>query len=99
MPKALRLYIFGLVSAAAIALVATSLVVRPDPRVSLWQSPDPGPLGIGLGIAFWTAITLLASALPVQLPGGTLLAVSIAPVIVAMNLGGPAVAAWVALIG
>src|SRR5204863_1571732 len=59
----------------------------------------PDGVAIGIGIAFWIAITLLASALPVQLPGGTLLAVSIAPVIVAMNLGGPAVAAWVALIG
>ena len=101
MSKALKLYIFWLVATAALATVATSLVVGPDPQIAITLGPAANPSGaeIGLGIAFWIAITLMASALPVELPGGTQLAVSIAPVIVAMNLGGPAVAAWVAWIG
>jgi putative nucleotidyltransferase with HDIG domain len=96
MPKALKLYIAGLVTAAAIAVVATSLAVSPKPEIGLGGSE---PLNVGLGIAFWTLITLVASALPIVLPGGSMVAVSMAPVIVAMNLGGPAAAAWVALIG
>ena len=99
MPKALKLYIVGLVTTAAIATVVTSLVVAPDPRIAIVAGSMPGQVDLALGIAFWTLITLLASALPVELPGGTQLAVTTAPVIVAMNLGGPTVAAWVALIG
>jgi putative nucleotidyltransferase with HDIG domain len=99
MSKALRLYIAGLVASAAVATVVTSLLAAPDPRIAITGAPNPGAGDIALGIGFWLLITLLASALPVELPGGTRLAVSIAPVIVAMNLGGPAVAAWVAIIG
>ena len=99
MSKALKLYIFGLVSAAAVATVVTSLVVPPDPRIAITGGNNPSSLSIAVGILFWIALTLMASALPVELPGGTRLAVAIAPGIVAMNLGGPAVGAWVALIG
>jgi len=97
--KALKLYIFGLVSAAAVATVVTSLVVPPDPRIAITGANNPSSLSIAAGIVFWVALTLLASALPVELPGGTRLAVAIAPGIAAMSLGGPAVGAWVALIG
>jgi len=96
MPKALKLYIAGLVTAAAIAVVVTGLAVSPKPEIGLGGS---GPLNVLLGITFWTVITVVASALPIVLPGGSMVAVSMAPVIVAMNLGGPAAAAWVALIG
>ncbi len=99
MPKALKLYIVGLVSIAALATVGTSLVVPIDGRIAIIAGAVPGPLDIGLGIVFWTLVSLLASALPVELPGGTKLAVATAPIIVAMNLGGPTVAAWVTLIG
>jgi len=99
MPKALKLYIAGLVSAAAVAAVVASLAVPVDTRVALTGGATPGPVDVLAGIAFWTLITLLASAVPISLPGGTLLAVSMAPLIAVMNLGGPAVAAWVALIG
>jgi putative nucleotidyltransferase with HDIG domain len=44
-------------------------------------------------------MTAMASALPVQMPRGSIVSVAIAPIIVSMNLGGPAVAGWVALIG
>ena len=48
---------------------------------------------------FWTVLTLVASALPVQLPRGTQQAVAMAPIMAAMLLGGPAVGGWVAAIG
>ncbi len=44
-------------------------------------------------------MTLLASALPVQMPRGSLVNTSIAPIVAAMSLGGPTAAGWVALIG
>jgi putative nucleotidyltransferase with HDIG domain len=99
MPTALKLYIIGLVSTAALATVSTSLAVPIDGHIALTGGLPPSTLDVIAGIAFWTAITLLASAIPIRLPGGTLLALSTAPIIVAMNLGGPTVAAWVALIG
>ncbi|MFL5680582.1 MAG: HD domain-containing phosphohydrolase [Chloroflexota bacterium] len=56
-------------------------------------------LDVLAGIAFWVVVSLFASALPVRMPGGMLIAVSIAPVMAAANLGGPAAAVWVALLG
>src|SRR5262249_42872359 len=41
----------------------------------------------------------VTSALPVKMPRGILIAVSIAPIIAAVSLGGPAAGGWVALIG
>ena len=99
MPTALKLYIIGLVSAAALATVVTSLVVPIDVHIALRGGASPATEDIILGVAFWTAITILASAIPIRLPGGTMVALSTAPIIVAMNLGGPTVAAWVALLG
>ena len=54
---------------------------------------------IALGIGFWMILTLITSALPVKLPLGSHHAVSMAPIIAAMTLGGPAVGGWVAVIG
>ena len=77
-------------------------------RGSRSASPrNPGPVAgepfdaseLGLGIAFWTVLTLIASALPVKLPRGTHQAVALAPLVAAMALGGPAVGGWVAAIG
>jgi putative nucleotidyltransferase with HDIG domain len=96
MPRALKLYIAGLVTFAAAAVVVTSLAVSVSPEIGLGGT---GPINLVLGVAFWTIITLIASALPIVLPGGSMVAVSMAPVIVAMNLGGPAAVAWVALLG
>src|SRR5215813_949615 len=54
---------------------------------------------VALGIGYWVLVTLVTSALPVRLPLGTHQAVSMAPIVAAMVLGGPAVAGWVAAIG
>jgi len=101
MSKALKIYIAGLVAISAVALVGTSLWFGIDPRIAL---EFDGRLGtsdaeIVAGLTFWIVVTLFASALPVRMPGGLLVAVSIAPCIASMNLGGPAAGAIVALIG
>ena len=98
----LRLYIAGLVGAAALGLLATSLVIPLDPHIALEIDGDPsraGALDILAGVGFWIVITLLASALPVRLTDGVQVAVSTAPLMAATLLGGPTAGAWVALIG
>jgi putative nucleotidyltransferase with HDIG domain len=83
-----RRLILACSAAAAIAVAAAALFfpLRPDIE--------------GLtGIAFWTALTLIGSALPVRLPQGTVVSVSAAPVIASVVLGGPFAGAIVALIG
>ena len=103
MPKSLKWYIAGVAALSAIALTAATLVFPVDPAIALQARHDlgrpPSDLEIWAGIAFWTALTLLASGLPVQMRRGSFVAVSIAPVVAAMSLGGPAVAGWVAAIG
>ncbi len=98
MSRGLKLYIAGVVAASAIALGATTLAF-----------PIQGGIGVGfgflgdqsvvIGLVFWTVLTAVASALPVEMPRGSLVAVSIAPLIAATALGGPAAGGWVALLG
>jgi putative nucleotidyltransferase with HDIG domain len=95
MPSSLKLYIAGVAIISAVALVVATLVFPARPDIAM----GPEPAGLWLGVAFWTALTALASALPIELPRGSLIAVANVPIVVAMNLGGPAVAGWVALIG
>jgi len=105
MPKALKLYIAGLVTVSALALVGTSLVFAQQPgtvlgmrvQISVAEPPTVGSVLAGLG--FWILVTLLASAFPVRMPRGTIVSVSTAPIIAAAVLGGPVAAGWVALIG
>jgi putative nucleotidyltransferase with HDIG domain len=105
MPKALKLYIAGLVSLSAVALVGTSLVYVGQSGTVLGMHPDiaitdpANPASTLAGLAFWTILTLLASAFPVRMPRGTLVSVSTAPIVAAAVLGGPIAAGWVALIG
>ena len=102
MPKSLKLLLIGVVAGSAVALVAATLVLGAYGAIAL-PPPAPGqeaPLGdILLGVAFWTALTLVSSALPVQMPRGTQQAVSFAPILASTFLGGPAVGGWVAAIG
>jgi hypothetical protein len=98
MPRSLSIYIAGLVTVGALALAITSFVIPVDSRIRLnvFESESTDIVG---GIAFWTGLTLLASALPVRMPRGLLINTSIAPIVAAMSLGGPTAAGWVALIG
>ena len=105
MPKALKIYITGLVGASAVALVVTSFVFLGKPEYILGMHPaiaafQPATdLTVLLGVAFWTVITLFASAFPVRMPRGTLVSVAIAPIVAAAILGGPVAAGWVAALG
>ena len=101
MPQSLRLYVTGLVIASAAALGVTSLLVGFDPLIALQLDGQPKAtdLEILAGLTFWSAIAIVTSALPVKMSRGTLLAVSFAPIIAAIDLGGPAAGGWVALIG
>ncbi len=102
MPKSLRLYIAGVVVLSAVALVAATLVFPANEDIALnvgLSGESTESVQILLGVAFWTILTLITSALPVRLPLGSHHAVSMAPVIAAMTLGGPAVGGWVAGIG
>jgi putative nucleotidyltransferase with HDIG domain len=101
MPKRLKLYIAVLVVASVFALAATSLLFGILPGIGIEIDGQAGTSGVDIsaGLAFWVVVTLFASALPVRMPGGILVTVSIAPVMAAASLGGPAAAAWVALFG
>ncbi|MGA3056695.1 MAG: HD-GYP domain-containing protein [Candidatus Limnocylindrales bacterium] len=77
-------------------LFAGAVLVFPiDAPISI----DGSAAGVLPGVAFWVALTLAGSSLAVRMPGGTLVDISFAPMVAAMNLGGPAAAGWVALIG
>ncbi|HLX34679.1 MAG TPA: HD-GYP domain-containing protein [Candidatus Limnocylindrales bacterium] len=102
MSRTLRLYLIGLVGAALVALLATSLFVPVDSRIALFVDANAGRAteqGIVGGILFWTALALVASSLPVQLGSGVSFAVSTAPLMASALLGGPTAAAVVGLIG
>lgn len=101
MPRSLKLYIIGLVAGSAIALLAASLAFSVNPRIAIEVDGDPGSSGaeLLLGVGFWTLVALLASAMPVRMPRGMMVTVSIAPLIAATSLGGPAAGGLVALIG
>ena len=82
----------------ALALVFTSLAIPVDTHIRLGVFGSERLDVIG-GIAFWTGLALLASALPVLMPRGFRIDTAIAPIVAAMSLGGPSAAAWVALVG
>ena len=101
MPRPLKLYIAGLVAVSAILLIATSSRINVDPRIAIQfdASTDTSTPEIYLGVAFWVIVMLVSSAMPVTMPRGMVVAVSTAPLIAAMALGGPTAAGWVALLG
>jgi hypothetical protein len=89
------------VGAALVALLITSLVIPIGPGIAIQLDADPAASFFELivGVLFWTAVTFVASAAPVQLSDGVHVAVSTAPIMAAAILGGPTAAAWVALLG
>ena len=106
MPRSLKLYIFGLVVSSAGSLAATSLVfsARPGWVLGIKQDiailpSDHGLASVLGGVLFWILVALCASAMPVRMPRGTIVAVSIAPIVAAMSLGGPVAAGWVGAVG
>jgi putative nucleotidyltransferase with HDIG domain len=98
MTRTLALFIAGLVALSALALVAASLLYGFDSRIAIPVGSSQA-VGIAFGLLFWIVVTLITSALPVEVPGGVMIALGVAPCLAAMNLGGPAAGGWVALIG
>jgi hypothetical protein len=90
-----------LVGAATSALLLTGFVFPIGSAIAIQLDTNPGASGaeIAAGLAFWTIVTIVASALPVRLGDGVQVVVSTAPLMAAAVLGGPTAAAWVALIG
>src|SRR5438094_677827 len=106
MSRSLKLYVTGLVSVSAIALLLTSFVFSARTDLILGMRPEisidpehPSELNVLLGVLFWTFVTFFAGALPVRMPRGTMVSVALAPILAAMTLGGPVAVGWVALIG
>ena len=101
MTRSLKLYITGLVGAAAIALLATGLVIPIDGNIALPFQGQPSVTNLErmAGVVFWIVVTLFASALPVTLSEGVHIAVSTAPLMAATALGGPTAGALVAVFG
>ena len=78
MPRKLKLYITGVVATGAVALIATTLLFPVDPTIAIASGFEVSRRLRRLGgLAFWIVVTLLASALPVRMPRGTMFAVSI----------------------
>jgi putative nucleotidyltransferase with HDIG domain len=84
------------VSRLILAAVAVAVVVLATATLLF---PIRSALGGPIGLAFWVLATLLASAMPVRLPRGTVVSVGSAPILASMILGGPTAAAIVSLIG
>src|SRR5689334_7367808 len=104
MPRSLKVCIAGVVALSVAALILTTPLFGAWAPIALSLGVSNGSVGpssaqIALGIGFWILITLVTSALPVRLPLGTHQAVSMAPIVASMVLGGPAVAGWVAAVG
>ncbi len=98
MNRSLKAYIAGLVTVCAVALAVTSFAIPVDEQIRL-RVFDDAQLDVAAGILFWIAVTIMASAMPVQMPRGSIISTSIAPLVVVLSLGGPMAAGWVAMLG
>ena len=88
MTARLRLFILATAAVATICVAAAILFFPLGPVIVDWR-----------GLAFWSGMTFVASALPVRMPRGTLLSSSFATLMAALLLGGPLAAVVVAVIG
>jgi putative nucleotidyltransferase with HDIG domain len=101
MSNALKAYITALVVATLVVLLTTSVWFDVHQAIGIELDGRAGisPTEKLVGIGFWIVVSLFASALPVRMPGGMMVTVSIAPIIAVANLGGPAAAVWVGVLG
>jgi HD-GYP domain-containing protein (c-di-GMP phosphodiesterase class II) len=98
MSRTLKSYLATLVTLGIIVILVTSVVVPVSEPIRLGFLPASNT-DILLGLAFWILVTLVASALPVTMARGTVVNLSIAPLVAVMYLGGPGAAAIVATLG
>jgi len=78
------------------AVIATAIILV---VCSIALEPMHSQIGGIWGLAYWTALVLVAQAFPVVLPRGLVASVAITPLLAASVLGGPAAAAVVAAVG
>ena len=81
-------------------LVVSSVIVAAAlTAAAFWLYPIRPDIGGAVGVFYWTGLTLVASAMPVRLPQGTVASVSAAPILASVVLGGPVAAILVAGFG
>jgi diguanylate cyclase (GGDEF)-like protein len=98
MTRSLAARVAGIVIIGAALLALETVITPADPRIGqAWPGLDAERATL-LGVVFWSLLTLFASSVSAELPGGARLVWVLAPLVVVMSLGGPLVAAWVALI-
>ncbi len=83
----------AVVALAAVAALLVSLTIWP-----IDQSIDGSVFGFR-DLAFWIALTLVATAAPVHVPRGPFVSLYLAPILAVAVLGGPSAAAIVAVLG
>jgi HD-GYP domain-containing protein (c-di-GMP phosphodiesterase class II) len=66
---------------------------------AVYAYPWRPEVGGSFGVILWILVAALSAAAPVQMAGGTLVDVTVAPIVAAGVLGGPGAAALVATIG
>jgi hypothetical protein len=88
--------LIAVVALASLLLLAHAVLSYPLGMTLSLEGSQAGLLG---GLVFWTALSLAGSSLSVRMPNGLVVDVNFAPIMAAMNLGGPAAAAWAGLIG
>ncbi len=88
MSRSLKLLVMAVVTTAIIVVLGAVVFARLPADLHGWG-----------GVAYWTALTLVAQAFPVKMPRGTVVSVAIAPILAAAAVGGPAAAAVVASLG
>jgi hypothetical protein len=82
------------------ALLITSSVLAVGLTTASLMAFELHPeIGGPLGLAFWMIVVAASSAVPVKMPGGTVVSVTIAPILAAGVLGGPVAAVVVAIVG
>jgi putative nucleotidyltransferase with HDIG domain len=88
MNASVRGLILACVAVAALSAATAIFLFRVRPEI-----------GGAFGILYWSALALVASAMPVRLPKGVVASVSAAPVLASIVLGGPVAAAVVGALG
>jgi signal transduction histidine kinase/CheY-like chemotaxis protein/HPt (histidine-containing phosphotransfer) domain-containing protein len=99
-PRAILVVLVALTAFEVAAVCVSILFIPPSVLAGIALPPfGNSALGVLLGIALWTSITMLSSAFELKFPDGTLISVSAAPAVAAMVLGGPVAGAAVGAIG
>ena len=81
------------------AVVVTAVTLFGVCTLLWWRGPAPTLIGDPGVVAFWMAVALVVSSFPVRTPRGSIVSVSIAPILASAIMCGPVAAGLVGLIG